>query len=105
MCSSDLFDYLQGSPGRLAKITEVLGQLSGATYSINLELEDGPAPKPEQPRAEEPKMNPMARRMAKDRAEQIPLIQRAIEVLKATIVHADEDFALPAAKPPETPST
>ena len=99
------FDYLQSSASRLAKITEVLGQLSGATYSINLELEDGPAPKPEQPRPEEPKMNPMARRMAKDRAEQIPLIQRAIEVLKATIVHADEDFALPAAKPPETPST
>ena len=99
------FDYLQGAPARLAKITEVLSQLSGSTHAVSMELEDGPAPKPEQSKLDEPKMNPMARRMAKDRAEQIPLIQRAIEVLKATIIQADEDFALPPAKPSDPASS
>ncbi|MFM7540577.1 MAG: hypothetical protein ACKO9Z_13055, partial [Planctomycetota bacterium] len=71
---------------------------TGSSHDVHLELEHGPAAAtPENPKPEEPRANPMARRLAKERAEEIPLVMRAMEVLKATVVHADEDFA----KPPE----
>lgn len=89
------FVYLQGLPNRVGKITEVLAQHSGASHVITLELEGSPEPAPEPARPAEPKANPVARRLAKERAEEIPLIQRAIEVLKATVVQADDDFARP----------
>ncbi|MFM7114245.1 MAG: DNA polymerase III subunit gamma/tau, partial [Planctomycetota bacterium] len=92
------FEYLQGSAPRLAKIVETLSQLTGSSHAVHLELEHGPAAAtPENPKPEEPRANPMARRLAKERAEEIPLVMRAMELLKATVVHADEDFA----KPPE----
>jgi DNA polymerase-3 subunit gamma/tau len=93
------FEYLQGSAARVAKIVETLSQLTGSSHAVNLELEHGPAAAttPESPKPEETRVNPMARRLAKERAEEIPLVMRAMEVLKATVVHADEDFA----KPPE----
>lgn len=68
---------------------------------MNLELEHGPAAAtPETPKPEEPRANPMARRLAKERAEEIPLVMRAMEVLKATVVQADEDFAKPPNRDP-----
>jgi DNA polymerase-3 subunit gamma/tau len=83
-------DYCQ-EPERLARVEEALRKVTGRPWSLRVEpspsneavpasgvAEDGPPPRP--------------RRSARDEAEKLPLIRRAMDALDARLVRVDEGF-------------
>ena len=96
------YDYLMGAAARVSKISELLAQHTGTACTVTLELEEGAdTPEVNDQRTPEPevKISPVARRLAKDRAELIPLVRHAVETFRATIVQADENFGQSETKP------
>lgn len=88
------FDYLMGAAARVGKISELLSQNTGTPCTVTLELEEGAETSAEngQETPEPAKVSPVARRLAKDRAELIPFVRHAVETFRATIIQADENF-------------
>ena len=90
------------TPGNVTRIEDALKKVTGRTWTLRIEtipttdvVNDVPSvPPPETPLPVRP-----ARRNPKEEAEKEPLVQRALEVLGAQILRADEGFGT---KPPET---
>ena len=96
------YDYLMGAAARVSKISELLSQHTGNACTVSLELEEGaetPSDNAQGTPEPEVKISPVARRLAKDRAELIPLVRHAVETFRATIVQADENFGQSETKP------
>ena len=83
-------------PGRTNRIQEVLLKLTGQSWQVRMSLGTGavvPVPSPLlQPVAEQ--SPPKPRENTKLIAEKDPMVQRALEVLNATIVRADQGFGV-----------
>ena len=96
------YDSLMGAAARVSKISELLSQHTGNACTVSLELEEGaetPSDNAQGTPEPEVKISPVARRLAKDRAELIPLVRHAVETFRATIVQADENFGQSETKP------
>ena len=97
-------DYCQ-SPERLGRVEAALGKVTGRTWTVRIESDQKPAATGEAVAGS----GEAARRgrSAKEEAEKVPLVKRAVEVLGAAISRVDEGFgtAVPGDRedPADTP--
>jgi DNA polymerase-3 subunit gamma/tau len=93
-------------PARVARIEELLRQITGQACSIRLETSRADGPTSSGPAAEDAETSITRSRRQRAEAARQPLVTRAMEMLGAQIVQMDEGFgAAPAIAPsrPETP--
>jgi hypothetical protein len=90
------------APERLARIEDAARKVIGRPCSIRVQGETAPAPRAERGTLAGPESEavnaPKAarpRRSAKEEAEKLPLVKRAVEVLGATIQRVDDNFGSP----------
>jgi DNA polymerase-3 subunit gamma/tau len=98
-------EHCQGS-ARVAQVEAALRNVTGRPWSFRVEASSSAAAAPLTPPgapAEETPARP--RRNPRDEAEKLPLIQRAREVLGATVQRVDEGFGEAPEPPPGRPET
>ena len=93
---------------RLARLTELVREITGQTWNLRLELEASSGAPPRQEELAPPIVGPdapVAMNLVQLRAEieKIPLINRAIELYHAEILSFDKDFGKPPPPPAEPP--
>jgi DNA polymerase-3 subunit gamma/tau len=89
-------EYCQ-QPDRLARLEEAVRKLTGRPWSVRVEVAAEPAAGPGNGAANGAgAARPRARRGAKEEAEKLPLVRRALDVLGATITRVDEGFGTAA---------
>ena len=93
---------------RLARLTELVREITGQTWNLRLELEASSGAPPRQEELAPPIVGPdapVAMNLVQLRAEieKIPLINRAIELFHAEILSFDKDFGKPPPPPAEPP--
>jgi len=84
-------------PSRVSRLEEILKKVLGRPTSLR--IEGAPAVGPTErltPPSENSTSPPRVRRNPKEEAEKEPLVRRALDVLGAQIVRADEDFGTQA---------
>jgi DNA polymerase-3 subunit gamma/tau len=84
-------------PERLARVEEALRRVLGKPWTVRVE-EDATAP--DVPVSEGPANGQRPRTSARDTAEQVPLVRRAVEVLGATIQRVEDGFGEAEAQSP-----
>ncbi|MFO0926358.1 MAG: hypothetical protein U0736_04875 [Gemmataceae bacterium] len=78
-------------PDRLARIEEALRRLTAKSWTIRVEVAPQSAT-PLEPAERTPKVGSRARGNAREEAEKVPLVRRAVEVLGAAVQRVDDGF-------------
>jgi DNA polymerase-3 subunit gamma/tau len=93
-------DYCQ-SQERLGRVEAALRKVTGRTWTVRVELEQGPSPGAASASSSGGEVA-SPRRSPREDAEKVPLVKRAVDVLGATVTRVDDGFG--TAAPDETES-